>query len=189
MRLSDEFKQLCQMNSLKKLLFFPFIALAFASMSAQTTRPALKPGNTPTEIAKSREWRIQQTQLGGVYIPIDIFDAFKELDKKLETEVKTKFIALKEEEVEQKVSGLGLWMCQNWGFYDGSRFSEYLRQTGVTYPEDMARMTVVSYHRQCNKKELGLRELAQKYKDIRRKKHEERLKKATILQDNVKKPK
>jgi hypothetical protein len=177
------------MYCLKNILFFAFTALVAAHLPAQSTRPVLKPGNTPAEIAKNREWRVQQSQLGGVYIPIDIFDAFKELDKKLESDTKTQFVALKEEEVEQKVSGLGLWMCQNWGFYDGSRFSEYLKQTGVTYPEDMARMTVVSYHRQCHKKDIGLRELAQKYKDIRRKKYEERLKKATVIQDNVKKPK
>jgi hypothetical protein len=177
------------MYHIRNILFFAITTFAVANLSAQTARTPLKPGNTPAEIAKTKEWRIQQSQLGGVYIPIDIFDAFKELDKKLEPDVKTKFVALKEEEVEQKVSGLGLWMCQNWGFYEGSRFSEYLKQTGVTYPEDMARMTVVSYHRHCNKKDIGLRELAQKYKDIRRKKYEEKLKKATVLQDNVKKPK
>jgi hypothetical protein len=177
------------MYPFNNILFFAITCLTVAPLSAQTTRPVLKPGNTPTEIAKNKEWRVQQSQLGGVYIPIDIFDAFKELDKKLEPDVKSKMIALKEEEVEQKVSGLGLWMCQNWGFYDGSRFSEYLKQTGVTYPEDMARLTVVSYYRYCHKKDIGLRELAQKYKDIRRKKYEERLKKATVLQDNVKKTK
>jgi hypothetical protein len=177
------------MYHFRNILFCAIASFLVAPLSAQSTRPTLKPGNTPEEIAKNRTWRVQQSQLGGVYIPIDILDAFKELDKKLEPDVKAKLVALKEDDVEQKVSGLGLWMCQNWGFYDGSRFSEYLKQTGVTYPEDMARMTIVSYHRQCNKKDIGLRELAQKYKDIRRKKYEEHLKKATVIQDNVKKPK
>jgi len=79
---------------------------------------------------------------------------------------------------------LVMWIVNNWGFYEGSRLSHYIRQLGITHPEHMAHFLIMTYHRHLNKKDLGLKERVEFYQE-----KNEKLKKKnqTILHEEKRK--
>lgn len=110
------------------------------------------------------EHNIQLERIRGVYIPVDMKDAFVELERLSEPQAVLKFKQASEDMVSRKLHfGLGRWMVTNWNFYNGSRFSHYLKEMGVSHPDDMAQFTIVSWHRHLNGKELGLEARAKDY--------------------------
>lgn len=122
-----------------------------------------------TEFNKQYEQNIRKERINGVYIPKDMEDAFIELERLSDKEAVMKFRNAPEEVVARKLHfGLGKWMIVNWNFYDGSRFSHYLRSMGVSHPDDMAQFTIVSWHRQLNGKALELKERAAEFELSRR---------------------
>ena len=44
----------------------------------------------------------------------------------------------------------------NWGLEEGSRISHYLKEHGVTFPDDMVEVIIVTWHRQLNNQPLRL---------------------------------
>ena len=82
---------------------------------------------------------------------------------------------------------LGRWIIHNWGFYGGSRMSHYIKELGITHPDDQAKFIILSYHRYLNKKPLQVKEQVAAVLEIQQKKKEERLKKATVLETIVRK--
>ena len=94
-----------------------------------------------------------------------------------------------EYEAEHKLYfSLGRWICTNWGFYEGSRMSHYLRESGITFPEDQATAIIIAWHRSLNKKEINFKELRDRMVEKRKKEQEERLKKAKIIKEETLKP-
>ena len=113
------------------------------------------PPSTPEQYRKQYEWRIRQEKLEGVYIPLDIPDAFAELDRKIDGDSKAKLAGLPEDQTFRRFfHSFGRWIIRNWGLYEGSRYGDYLKQAGLTHPEDMAEFTIVSYHRYLNDRPL-----------------------------------
>ena len=118
--------------------------------------------------------RIELEEIDGVYIPEDIEDAFSELTRLSSGADLEKFRSAPEEVVRDKLHfGLGRWMIHNWGFYQGSRMSHYLKGLGLEHPDDMAKFLVVSYHRHLNEEPLGIEEQVAFYREFR---EQERLK-------------
>jgi hypothetical protein len=116
------------------------------------------------------EKNIKMIRINGVYIPKDIEDAFVELNRLAEPQAIAKFKNASEEEVLTKLHyGLGQWIIKNWNFYDGSRFSHYLKEMEVSHPDDMAQFTMGSWHRHLNNKPLQLEERAREYREKRNK--------------------
>lgn len=133
-------------------LFFLFLT----PLSAQFNSPP----STPEEYRQQYDWRIRQKNLDGVYIPLDIQDAFAELDRKIDADSKAKFASLPENRAyRQLFHSFGRWIIRNWGLYEGSRYGHYLKQAGLTHPEDMAEFTIISYHRRLNDQPLAGQEL------------------------------
>ncbi len=135
------------MSKAFSLLYASFLLSLFFlfhnALQAQETLPS-----TREEYEREYQRRIKKEYLFGVYIPKDMADAFRELDKRIDKESKEKFLSLSEEEAWHKLFfSLGRWITYNWGFYGGSRFSHYLRSMGLSYPDDMARFVIVMYHR------------------------------------------
>jgi hypothetical protein len=127
--------------------------------------------------------RINLQKINGHYIPMDVADAMSELDKIVDMVGKAKFKTQSEEMAIKKIHfSFGRWMIVNWGFYEGSRLSHYLRGLGVTYPDDMASVLMACYHRHLNSKPLGLGDLAKIYAEKRKKEVEERLLKGQIIE-------
>ena len=140
-------------------------------------------------IEEQYTWRIQQTTLAGQYIPKDLPDAITELNKLTEESSRVKFKAMSESDAEHKLYfSLGRWVATNWSFYEGSRMSHYLREVGITFPEDQAGAIILAWHRSLNKKDINFREIRDKIVAKRKKDQEDRLKNATILKEIIKKP-
>ena len=135
--------------------------LLFGSLSAQ------KPPGNLSEYEKAYERRIRQTHLYGVYIPKDLTDAFIQLNRKIDKESQVKFAAIPEAEAERKLFfSLGRWIIHNWGFYGGSRLSDYMKNNFQVYhPEDMASFIIFAYHRNLNRNPLDIKQLVEYFAD------------------------
>jgi hypothetical protein len=134
-------------------------------------------------------WRIQQTTLAGQYIPKDLPDAINELNKLTDESSRVKFKAMSENDAEHKLYfSLGRWVATNWSFYEGSRMSHYLKEVGISFPEDQAGAIILAWHRSLNKKDINFREIRDKIVAKRKKEREDRLKNSTILKEIIKKP-
>ena len=95
--------------------------------------------------------RITMEEIDGVYIPENLGDAFAEIKRLTSPADMEKFRQLPEDVAREKLHfSLGRWMIHNWGFYEGSRMSHYLRERGLEHPDDMARVLLVSLHRHLN---------------------------------------
>ncbi len=166
-----------------------FFALLIGVMSLTSlTAQIEKPVETEAEFEKNYAWRIRQERLDGVYIPRDLVNSFEELNRLIDAGAKQKFKEAPEEEAFHKLYfSLGRWIIQKWGFYEGSRLSHYLRNLGVFHPEDMAKVVIVSYHRYLNKTPLELKAQITAIQEQRKKEHEERIKKGTVISEQRKK--
>ncbi len=108
---------------------------------------------------KEFQERIKKSEINGVYIPKDLFDALDQLDKLVSEESKAKFkIHTEEESVHKLYFSLGRWIWTNWSLLDGSRLSEFFREYGIHHPEDIAIIIIRSYHRRLNGKDLGFKQ-------------------------------
>ena len=172
---------------MRLLLSFLLFILAFQVVTlAQDTIRIDNTNLDPYEAEYQK--RIKKERIFGVYIPKDITDCFIELNKKINTDSKEKFRIHSEEEASTKLHfSLGRWMIHNWSFYEGSRLSVYMNSLGISYPDDMARFIIITYHRYLNKKPLKVKELATFYKEKVEKENEERMKKAKIIHEETRK--
>lgn len=164
----------------KKLLALSLLSfITSLPLSAQLAKPA----ETEAEFEQNYQWRIAQERLDGIYIPKDLVNAFEELNRLIEPSAKATFMSAAEDEVVHKLFfSLGRWISQKWGFYEGSRLSHYFKSLGVTHPEDMSQLVMVSYHRYLHKKPLDIKVQIEAIKEKRKKEYEERLKKGTVIE-------
>lgn len=132
----------------------------------------------PAEIAYQK--RIRKSRIDGVYIPKDLYDTFTQFDRLMGPETQQQFKVLPEEQAGKKFH-LIMWICNNWGLYEGSRLSHYLREMGISHPEAQAHFLITAYHRKLNKKDLGLKETVQFYKEKNEAKKKKELENETIL--------
>ncbi len=125
---------------------------------------------------------IKKAYLNGVYIPSDLADSFKELIRLSPASSLERMAAAPERLAAKKLHlGLGKWMAHNWSFYEGSRFSAYLKSLGVSYPDDMIEYTIISLHRHLNQVDLEIEKRAKSYADKRKKELNERLNSAETI--------
>jgi len=145
-----------------------------------------KPPATEGEYEAALEWRTRQEVLNGVYIPKDLGEVFSELNRLTDAESKQQFKSVSEDKAAHKLHfSLGRWMIHNWGFYGGSRLSVYLEKLGLTYPDDMARFLIISYHRYLNKEDLQVKEQVEYFKEKRKQEHLEGLQEGEILHEEI----
>lgn len=166
---------------MKSFLFFVFQFIFLLGIAAQqSTKPFQSKDSTYNE-------NIKKSKLYGIYIPRDIDDAMAKLMELTTPEGREPFKAVDEETVAKKLYfGLGRWMEYNWNFDEGSRFSHYLRQKGLTYTEDMTRTLLILFHRQVVGNPLDADTLIKKMVDERKKKIESEKQKQTIIHTETK---
>ncbi len=111
---------------------------------------------TPTKSSKFKT---------GVYIPKDLEDSFKELDKMLSKELKDTIRRGKESQMSEHHFGLGLWLRNNWGLWQGLRLAQWFNKQGIFHPDDMSAIILDSYWRRSNKKPLELAKQIKHYQD------------------------
>jgi hypothetical protein len=174
------------MNEKRLLTIIFCLAVNLITAFAQ---PEVAPPATKSEYEQMYAQRIMQSKLNGQYIPKDIFDAFNELNRLTDTASREKFKSMTEYEVEHKIFfSLGRWICTKWGLYEGSRFSHYCREAGLSFPEDQAVATMICWHRKLNGKDIGFKEIKERLVAKRKKAEEERIKKMKVIKETVIKP-
>lgn len=127
--------------------------------------------------------RISKSTINGRYIPKDLDEAMIELDKLVDLVGKAKFKAQAEDRAVRNIHfSFGKWMIVNWGFYEGSRLSHFLRGRGITHPDDMASTLMRCYHRHLNKRPLEFEALAIACAEKRKEDIEKRLRQGQIIE-------
>lgn len=125
--------------------------------------------STDVDRLQDYNWRIMQRKLNNIYIPIDIHDAMIELKEISSESAMNSFRLAPEEEIGRRLFfGLGKWITTNWQFYEGSRFSHYLRHLGLTHPDDMAIFVIETFHRYLNDRDLEIERRVEEMKEARR---------------------
>ena len=166
-------------------LLFSFVS---AGISAQTKQEEPGPPSTEAEYQKEYQERIRKEVLNGIYIPKNLEEAMTELDKRTSPEAREKFKALPEDSVCTIMHNrLWQWIRLNWGFYGGSRLSNYLRSAGVTFPDDMADFIILAYHRRQNGRPIELKALATAFHERRKKEYQEEMKKGKVISEEIRK--
>lgn len=169
----------------------PFIILLLtfflAGMNAQNS-VLLK--NDEVLPKQNYEENIKKEFINDFYIPKDIDDAFQELKRLSNKEGIEKFKNAEEAVVAKKLHfGLGRWIMVKWHMYDGSRYSHYLRLKGLSYPDDMAKFTIISFHRHLNNKDLEVEARIKVVKEMRDKEYREKLAKKKVIKEITKEKK
>lgn len=127
------------------------------------------PPSSEKEYQAAYKKRIQEEYLYDVYIPMDLTDAFIQLNKLIEPSAKSEFKKMPEAAASRGLHySFGRWMIHNWGFYGGSRLSHFIRELGIAHPDDMAQFIIISYHRSLNKNPLNVKEQVQYYQEKRK---------------------
>lgn len=91
-----------------------------------------------------------------VYVPADLEDSFRELQKMLHPDLLREMKEKPEKEMAMHHRGLGMWMRNNWGLWAGSRLAEYFNGMGVFHPDDMSGIILDSFWRRLNSRPLEL---------------------------------
>ena len=139
---------------------------------------AQKPPAIEDEFEKQYQKRIKKEVVNGVYIPMDLADCFIQLNQLIDKDSKNKFKNMSEGDASTKLHfSLGRWIIYNWSFYEGSRLSFYLKNLGISHPDDMAQFIIITYHRNLNKVQLDVKALIDHYQakqeNAKKKKREE----------------
>ena len=173
------------MNGKTYLLITLFTSTTLFAIGQEEATPA----SSTEDIKEKYEWRIQQSKLAGQYIPKDIFDAFAELNKLTDADSRIKFASISENDAARKLYfSLGRWITTNWGLYDGSRLGQYLRDAGISYPEDQALAVIVCWHRSLNKKDINFKQVKEILAAKRQRERDERINKMPVIKEEVIKP-
>ncbi len=126
--------------------------------------------NTPDEFLKDYEKRIVLERINDVYIPRDLNDALKELDRLTNKKVAIQLTKSPEDTIASKLHfSLGRWMQINWGLEEGSRLSYYLKTKGLSFPDDMEDFLIRCWYRHLSKSPLEENKLLMVYSDKRKK--------------------
>jgi hypothetical protein len=178
------------MKNIKKFTVYLIVFFYIINVSNIIAQTSTEPAQSAQSAERMYAERIKKEYILGVYIPIDLTEAFVQLNKKIDDKSKAKFRSLPEEVAAHKLHfSLGRWMQTNWSLYEGSRFSEFLHRMGIFNPDDMAQFVIITYHRNLNKKELKAKDLVEGYKAKHKKEEEERLKRATVIKEEIVKKK
>ncbi len=113
-----------------------------------------------------KKWRKEDSvrfttdSLRGVYIPMNLEDAFKQIDSFWDDSTKIEVKEWTEEEfIGRAHFGFGMWMRNNWQLWGGSRLSKYFNDKGVYHPDDMSGIILSGYYRYLKGEEIELDEL------------------------------
>lgn len=150
---------------ISKWIVAVFFLAMFSTVSAQKEDdPAQKVATSEASFQKQYERNIKKSRINGVYIPLDLEEAFTELNSLSEGEGVLKFKSAPEELIARKLHfGLGRWISVNWNLEEGSRYEHYLRALGLSKVDDMIQFTIVSWHRNLLGKELEIEERVATY--------------------------
>lgn len=109
----------------------------------------------------------------GFYIPTDLEDSFKELNKMLTSGFRKEFKGHPENQVARYHMGFGTSLRNNWGLWKGLRLAKWFNKQGIFHPDDMSGIVLTSYWRKLNTKPIELKAQIKDYQDYWKKSNEE----------------
>lgn len=157
--------------------------IVVATVSSSQNNLSLK-----DSLQREYEARIKLSRIDDIYVPADIYDAFKELDKKSTAASKEKYAGAPEDKIAELMRfRLGFWMKQNWGLVQGSRLTHSLRDFGIQTSDEAVDFILIAWHRHLNQKEPKLTELGNEFSERRKKAFEEKMKNAKVIHEETRK--
>lgn len=100
-----------------------------------------------------------------VYIPKDLAEAHRELEKIIPPDTIEKMKESEEQDISLYHLDVGMWMRNNWGLWKGSRLSNYFNNMGVLHPDDMSGIILDSFWYKLKQKPFPLQLRVQYYKE------------------------
>lgn len=104
--------------------------------------------------------------IDGEYIPKNLKNCFDRLNsmlsEKIIEEIKTK---TEKDFTTSSHFGLGLWIRNNWGLWQGSRLHHFFKAKGIFLPDDMSEIILTSYYRKLKGIEIQLEEQIKYYQE------------------------
>ncbi len=88
-------------------------------------------------------------------IPKNLDECFVVLKKKFSQQQLDEFKAIKDEDLVQYHFGIGMWMRNSWGLWQGSDLAKDLERRGITHPDDMSGYIIREFHRYLNEKGIN----------------------------------
>lgn len=162
------------------LLYTP----ALFAQQAPSSKPPVDPDKVIIKKQRTRndvivdslyQARISLDKIDGVYIPRDLYDAFKELDKLMDEDAKAAFMAFSDAEVDRRTHGtLGVWIEHKWSMAEGSRLSEYFRKMKVPHYDYMIGIIIQSYHRHLHQRDLDIKGQVIRFRELWKRKQKEK---------------
>ena len=143
----------------QSLLLVLLVFTGFVSDAQDSIR--IKVQQTTMEKARDSAYqaRISFSELDGHYIPLDLLDCFKELNKIMEPSAKEAFMEIPDSIVDARTHGmLGLYLNKRWSIAEGSRLTAYFRKMKVPHYDYMIGIIIQSYHRYLHGRPLEVRE-------------------------------
>ncbi len=101
----------------------------------------------------------------GVYIPVNLEDALKELDDMLPDEAEKDIKAMDKSSMVGYHHGFGTWLRNNWGLWQGSRLAKFFNNVGINHPDDMSSIILESYWQKLHGEKIDLDSQVGKYKE------------------------
>lgn len=93
----------------------------------------------------------------GLYIPVDIEDCIRELNKILPKQFIDEFLSIAENELSKYHFGLGSNLRNNWGLWkQNSRLNQYFTQFGIVSADDMSSIILACFWDILNGKPANL---------------------------------
>lgn len=141
---------------MKKIIFIALCLLvSLTTLSAQTVE------DTKYKINPTKD----ETSPSGIYIPKNLNDCFKELEKMLSPELVKEMQTGTEADMVKYHHSLGMWIRNNWGLWGNSRLKKYFNDLGLRHPDDMSGTILISFWRNFNNKPIKLKEQIKYYQD------------------------
>jgi len=163
-----------------KIFAFIILTLGFTITTAEAQRAP----SVEDSAEQAYQKRILKSRLNGVYIPKDLYDAFTQLNRLMDAPTRKQFQLMTEEDAGKKLY-LIMWICNNWGMYEGSRLSHYIQNLGITNPEAKAHFLITTYHRELNKKDLGIKERVEFYQEKVKEANARKNKSGTVIYEET----
>lgn len=109
--------------------------------------------------------RFTADSLRGVYIPFDLEDCFRELDKYFDETERENISKMSEVKFSTNAHfGVGLFLRNKWQLWRGSRLTEYFFELGLSHPDDISSVILLCYHRKLSGLPLDVIQQIDKYR-------------------------
>lgn len=128
----------------------------------------------------------------GIYIPRDLHECYRELDRMLHSDAK-QYLAgtltgLSETEegmfdATMGHMGLGMYLRNYWGLWSGSRLAQYFADMDLTHPDDMSSIIIDSYKAYLRNEPYDLQDAIDTYREYWKKIQEQEMAEEGIAPD------